>query len=554
MYQATNDKSYLNKFVEHSFNIMQRKGTADIWDAQMSDPDPDIMNPTIVLYTGPMLRPMAEYIYIVKNNTSLYNTDLTPGIVPHVIDSHTILGYGDYANWLQEKVITAQNRINNDYWINDEKCFSKYKISACERSCIDAGCIGASCIFCHCPDPIEINFNSSYAATMFFIGAIDPSHLDYRHKAEMIVSYFKARVTEYTPNQSYTWFHDNSPIREDVAHGVMDLQIPEVARQLYGNTYYTSGAMTNFSHTFTRNIWDPNVPQFHNNVFGMDTECSGDQVICGGTIPVNGTPNFYGPGEVLGWMSLQEFDDEPAPNDMYTVLTTQGSKLLEDDASAFLPTGYCAVTHVLSGGISVFGLSDVVKAQWSRECVNLTLYNRDLTYSQDFDVKNTLRIAPEQIDTQHILGQNSFAEPIVTYDKFIIEPSVISNMTAGESIELHPGFEAHLGATLTAFINPSSCTDGRMMSEQIQSQPNDPLKFSDGEITAYPNPNSGIFFIKGVAPNSKIQVFDLLGKQLPLTKEEYEGSKIDLTAFQNGVYFIKINIDGKIVCKKIIKQ
>src|ERR1051326_5662297 len=105
MYETTHDKAYLNKFIKHSYGIQQRRNS-DIWDGPMNNDDP-----TIVLYTGQLLRPMAEFVYLVKNDNALYNTDLMTGLIPSTLSNptQTILGYGDYANWLQARVIQSMD-------------------------------------------------------------------------------------------------------------------------------------------------------------------------------------------------------------------------------------------------------------------------------------------------------------------------------------------------------------------------------------------------------------------------------------------------------------
>ena len=591
----------------------------DIWDGPMNSDDA-----IIVLYTGQLIRPMAEFIYIVKNDVALYNTDLLQGLVPSVIGSQTILGYGDYANWLQGRVVESQDYINNNYWINDDKCYSKSKLTSCQKNCASSNCSGINCVLCSCPDPIEINFNSSYASTMFFIGFVDATHSDYTYKAEQIVTYFRNRVTEYTPNQSYTWFHTDDPdcystgvkCREDVSHGGIDIQIPIVAYLLYGNGLYQPCEMNKFTHTFTYNIWDRSLQEFHNNVFGTNNEITpSNGTICSGTIPVNGTQNIFGPGEVLSWMPLYPFDDfGAAPNDIYTVLITQTVKLLTDDPTAFLPPNYCSsITHNLSGAQSFYGLSEVTKAQWDKECINLTLFNRDVVYDQDFVVKNKLVVAPQQdftppssSVTYYTAGvTDPFAEPKTfsdngSKDRFVVESGTTVNMVAGESIELLPGFEAKEGSNFTASINPNLCTDGykqisipndcdtktidsnstaiknitpkndtslSLLSSHVKNENNSSSVTS--EISAlipsffiYPNPTISIAYIAFTISSDAfitIKITDILGREIFKdinNKEVTAGNYIipfDCSTLSKGVYMCTFYLNGqKMKNEKII--
>lgn len=347
MYEATRDTAYLNKFVRHSYGIQTKRGDY-IWDVPMHS-----SHPTIVLYTGLLLRPMAEMVYLIKNESALSETTLLSELI-RVIPSNphqVIANYGDYANWLQARVVQSMDYMLDRYWINDKKCFRKSL---------------------HGKTPIEINFNASYASTLFYMGKVDSiNHSDYTRKAARIVKFFRKQLTVNKQNQSYTWYHDaRHTIKEDVAHGSIDIQIPLIAQKLYGDKLFSPDEMNRFARTFTDNIWDSDKRQFHNNVFGTDNDCSSDQALCGGAIPINGAPNFFGPGEVLTWMPLYLYDDTDAsPNDIYTVLVTQAEKLLKDDLSAILPANYCNTgnTHLLSGAQSFYGLAEVIKAKMEME-------------------------------------------------------------------------------------------------------------------------------------------------------------------------------------------
>lgn len=113
-------------------------------------------------------------------------------------------------------------------------------------------------------------------------------------------------------------------------------------------------------------------------------------------------------------------------------------------------------------GEKVWGISQIAAAQWDKECVDLTLYNRKLVYNQDIYAKNTLTIAPQKEDFYQLLYDNSFAIPVISENKFIIEPGVICTMKAGEHIVLKAGFHAKAGCNIRTYIEPSLCFSGRM--------------------------------------------------------------------------------------------
>jgi hypothetical protein len=593
MFEATHDKAYLNKFIKHSYNIQLRRGTYVYWQ---SLPD----NGTRLLYTGQLLRPMAEFVYIVKNDNTLYNTNLLSGLIPSTLSTPTqiILGYGDYANWLEARVEHTLNYLKNVYWIDDDNCF---------RHC--ANCSN---------DPDAINFNANYASAMFFIGSVNPTNYsDYTYKAEQIVIFFRNRVLEFTPNHSYTWFHIDDPdcssigvpCREDVSHGAMDIQIPLVAYQLYGNGLYSPYEMNGFAHTFSKNIWrgSNNYDVFHNNIFGLDAELTdgSDLNSCG--YPPNGTQNFYGPGEVLAWMSLYPFDDFGGePNDIYTTLITQAKKILDDynGITALVPSNYCySTTRYLSGAQSFQGLSEVIKAQWDKECgIDLHLFNRDVRYDQDFYARNDLIVAPQEnysppaTPPTNITHYTSgvtlpFAEPQTflgggPIDRFVVENSVTSNMTAGESITLKPGFHAKSGSNFMASITPCSqqhrplpfyqnennstsnnfsAVDSINSSHTIASSNmvkplvDKPFSMGSRDINfyLYPSPTTTgsftISFFHSSQSLTNIFITDIIGNEISRFKKPSSKTfEIDLSSQPKGIYFVKVIEGSRQVVKKII--
>ncbi len=71
------------------------------------------------------------------------------------------------------------------------------------------------------------------------------------------------------------------------------------------------------------------------------------------------------------------------------------------------------------------------------------------------------------------------------------------------------------------------------------------------EISIYPNP-SDFFQIESEVKINSIELLDVQGRILFNKKIKEDKSTIDLSAFQEGVYFLKLNLDKGIVVKKII--
>jgi hypothetical protein len=250
MYEVTKDKAYLNKFIKHTYNLQQLRDIHPSHNLPIPSPkkiwhitDPvtgNDENEFEFLYGGLILGSMGEYIKLVNSDPELYNTNLLAGLIPSSFPGYpyTFLGYGDFANFLQARIIESLNYFISAYWFEQDGCFKSEPTNS--------------------NDCFVINYHSAVAGALFFIGNVDPiNHADYTHKAEQIVTFFRNRVTEFPPNQSYTWFHNEAQtLREDVSHGAIDIHIPIVAYKLYGSGLYLPGEMNKFAHTFTNNIWD----------------------------------------------------------------------------------------------------------------------------------------------------------------------------------------------------------------------------------------------------------------------------------------------------------
>ena len=67
----------------------------------------------------------------------------------------------------------------------------------------------------------------------------------------------------------------------------------------------------------------------------------------------------------------------------------------------------------------------------------------------------------------------------------------------------------------------------------------------------FPNPTSGIFYLN-VFEKINISVYDLLGQEIYSKKNILSNKKIDLSIFNSGTYFIKIEKDKRIYSEKLI--
>ena len=81
---------------------------------------------------------------------------------------------------------------------------------------------------------------------------------------------------------------------------------------------------------------------------------------------------------------------------------------------------------------------------------------------------------------------------------------------------------------------------------------------ADHEISIYPNPASSIVNINlGTVEYGKditIDIFDMLGRKVSTqTRNSSEGSiELNVGSYSEGLYFIKMNIDGHSVTEKVL--
>lgn len=76
---------------------------------------------------------------------------------------------------------------------------------------------------------------------------------------------------------------------------------------------------------------------------------------------------------------------------------------------------------------------------------------------------------------------------------------------------------------------------------------------TNNETRLYPNPSNGIFTME-LSSSAKVKILDLLGRSVYSDNLEQGNYKMDLSPFENGVYFIQINQNNNFKTIKIIKE
>jgi hypothetical protein len=76
-----------------------------------------------------------------------------------------------------------------------------------------------------------------------------------------------------------------------------------------------------------------------------------------------------------------------------------------------------------------------------------------------------------------------------------------------------------------------------------------------GEITVYPNPNDGVFMIDTGDESEKIiTVYDASGKIIHSISSVKENISVDISGYNNGIYFLRIQTLNKTKLFRILKR
>jgi len=580
MYQVTKDKAYLIKFANEAIQIMELRGTYDI---NQDNCDGFTVNSpfafsSCLYHNGLILWALSHYAYFVEQEEPslefepIYQT----GKIANNKFNESFFTYGQVGYWLTERVRESMDYFISDYWISNIRGFHNQNETR----------------------PMNINMQSGFGAALFYLGKSSASinGFIYLDKAAGMAQAYKGTYSEDHRNPPFGCIFPTNHIHpifetingadiwkwngwreqtcsetdegkndyEDASHAIQTLIFPQAInlKPVSGSVIeFDNTNMLKFRNTFTHQIFHQytnGCPQFHACVDGDDVNNDPDG------------PSGLNNPEILkiifAWMPFYKMDAQASPPNVYDILSDYYKNCWN---------------NVVDYGTTYLGLSEVANAQWDIECANLTLYNRDVVYDQDFFVKNTLTIAPQQTTDAYYTPQ-PFAEPQTftdggAQDRFVIEPGVNVNMVAGEKIILKGGFHAKAGSRFHAYINPNVCTDGVRMENTQNTTPSDPVVLqtaapsakkntekeiqeesvlnSANENIISPNPSSGIFTFTCKEPLQNIEIMDVLGNVIYKSENLNPKSEINISAQPKGIYFLKAyNAGGKIYTEKVVIQ
>jgi hypothetical protein len=94
---------------------------------------------------------------------------------------------------------------------------------------------------------------------------------------------------------------------------------------------------------------------------------------------------------------------------------------------------------------------------------------------------------------------------------------------------------------------------GARISADAKPQTNDDEETSDA-IVVYPNPSTGVAYIKNAPINGVVEVYNQIGQRIATNIIENGSTEINLLSHAKGIYFIKISHSGKPVYQgRVIK-
>lgn len=500
MYETTHDKAYLHWAMDLSVHWISMRGigpnspSSFAWNNGSSDLGPgegtySPHNPSLIIWAMAHLC----HVVLIEEHSTLCAQSFNRLLLEKYGNALPTMPqdtYGYYADWLVHRLVESMDFLIANFWLGSTSAFRD-----------EDG------------NPGAINQQSSFGAALFYLGHLSNSSpcfgnsntysglQSYLDKATNIATQFtepflvcdfpfngtlKICLPHTCENQlpfvlnpptlSYWWFLDGYNIArapclthdvvdrdewndlgedpeddgkrffEDISHGVRTMYFPLVCEKnnfsSQGFHFFDPSDMEKFANTFKNVIWDPDQEKCYPNVRGAGFEPITKST--SGCVPLPcklGDPVLT--WDAMTWASLHTYDNN-SNHSLYNIT----KKILGKQLQIASPGSW------INGG-RMHGLSHVTNAQWTYDCVDVTLYNRKLNYNQDLFASHDLTIHPTAEDCYHQLGMNSFAAPIVQSDNFTVEPNVTANISAGNKIVIKGEVHFKAGSEVRLFIDPA---------------------------------------------------------------------------------------------------
>ena len=243
---------------------------------------------------------------------------------------------------------------------------------------------------------------------------------------------------------------------------------------------------------------------------------------------------------------------------------------------------YSAITYIRipASGDTTFthhhSLSDSLLSIDIHQLVgNLCTYPENL-YSIPIQFEIILEV-PEVISVENITISNEQSECYNATNTITVAgsgttvniyPEGEAIFIAGEKILFEPGFTAHPGSYVQAYITTTGnyCSNQQSMMANNVTMPDLDTKAlsiealdntNDGQdVVIYPNPTTGDFTVDfmGIKTTAEIQVLNFQGNMVYQTKCDNQiKAKIDISYLSGGMYIAVIKSSKKVITKKVVK-
>jgi hypothetical protein len=614
MYLLTRDKAYLIKFMNMSIKALDERITYGLSPynlghyAHISNPYPGWAQsePSTTHYQdGLAVWPMAHFVYLilVQEFNELYYFDITQGLLSN--SPQGIQTYGQFAEWLRLKIQETIDPHIYYYW-DDSKGFIQNPITA--PSSVDK-------------NPASLNMQCSWALSILYLGKVYNN--SWLTKAKRIVDLwmvnqisfmdrcygtclnpFEATINVFNlyGDNAYWWYSNGWRVTkpsclcninstdyesyvhvigvEDASHATTDLFFMMAAHELgltstIGLPFIIDAEMIRFRNTFVKNIYNNSLSTPTNAVFKNLVDGNNQN----GSVPPeadcsNATGNYSDGNcykrEMTAFMPLYLHDNADAsaytPPSVYIILMDlYKNEILTN------------VGNMHGGGVSFYGLGEVTRAQWDKECFDLNLYNRELVYNQNFYAKHNLTINPLQVDNYHNLNDESFAEPLINTNKFIIEQGVNSSISAGNSVSLKGEVHFKSGSEVEIKTIQNICFTGGRFANNLNENyinnnsenttPMDIVFVKEKQINSDVSnntieekkedfmsivSNTNSIVVKSISPIKDIFIYSISGMLVQTFTNINESQKeINLSNFSSGLYVIKAQNTSEIKTQKV---
>ena len=143
----------------------------------------------------------------------------------------------------------------------------------------------------------------------------------------------------------------------------------------------------------------------------------------------------------------------------------------------------------------------------------------------------------------------------------VINALATADYSAGDEVRLLPGFHAKSGSNFKAHIQACSRTRSTNSNRPISNKYSlnesvrEDEKINEERVNLYPNPSSRMISVKSYESILSYEIYNQFGGKVFQGSSSGQSLDIDVSKFESGVYFLKLNIaGGKVINKRFIRE